>query len=54
MSNPITVSCIVLLAIGGVLAGAIELHPQVRAAAYEVIQALKAQDIRTCIISGDR
>ncbi|QTR45450.1 heavy metal translocating P-type ATPase [Thiothrix litoralis] len=45
---------IVMLAIGNVLAGAIELRPQIRTSAQQVIQALKAQGIRTCIISGDR
>jgi Cu2+-exporting ATPase len=44
----------VLLAINGYLAGAIELCPRIRPEAQNVIQGLKAQNIHTCIISGDR
>jgi len=44
----------VLLAIDDNLEGAIELRPQIRPEAQHVIQALKAQGIHTCIISGDR
>jgi P-type E1-E2 ATPase len=45
---------VVMLAIGGLLAGAIELRPKLRPSAYTTIQALKARGIHTCIISGDR
>lgn len=45
---------VVMLAIGGLLAGAIELRPQLRPSAHATVQALKACGIHTCIISGDR
>ncbi len=45
---------LVMLAVDGVLAGAIELRPQLRPGARETIRALQRQGIRTCVISGDR
>lgn len=45
---------LVMLAINKQLVGAIELKPQLRPAAAEVIQFLKAASIHTCVISGDR
>ncbi len=44
---------LVMLSIDGVLAGALELRPQIRPSTYSVIQALKQQGIHTCILSGD-
>ncbi|CAA6822603.1 MAG: Lead, cadmium, zinc and mercury transporting ATPase (EC (EC; Copper-translocating P-type ATPase (EC [uncultured Thiotrichaceae bacterium] len=45
---------LVMLAINGELSGAIELQPRLRPSAPSVINFLKQQGIKTCIISGDR
>ena len=44
---------IVMVSIANVLAGAIELRPNIRPAAKHVIQYLKAKGVKTYIISGD-
>ena len=45
---------IVMVAVDGRLAGAIELRPTIRPEALEVIQALRGRNIKMMIISGDQ